>query len=109
MDETYIEILNENGKPRIVSLDRAIKLTKQQVAREDREIGLHHKQISVRLITTPDHPESEHHTWLARAIERLSTFSVSACESSRALMMRCIRCYGNARMKLHRLCPLINS
>ena len=97
MDEEYIEILDDSGNPITVFRNAALEILKQRVAREDRDIGLHRKQIPAAIFTLPDVPEAEPYNRLGNAIERLSTFSVSAINPDQALMMRCIRCYWNAK------------
>ena len=97
MDETYIEILDKNGNPITLPHNTAIQQTQKQVAREDREIGLQRQQIPVRLVTLPDVPEAINYMRLGHAINRVSTFTVSAVEEEQALIMRCIRCYWSAK------------
>lgn len=97
MAEPYIEILDQNGTPITVPYSTAIQLAQQQTALEDREIGLQRPQIPITLITLPDVPAAMNYMRFSRAMERVSTFAISAVEADQALMMRCVRCYWNAK------------
>lgn len=90
MNEKYIEILDDKGNPITLPHNAALEILRQRVAREDRDIGLHRKQIPVAIFTLPDVPEVEPYNRLGNAIDRLSTFSVSGINPDQALMMRCI-------------------
>lgn len=97
MDESYIEILDQNGNPITVPYNTAIQLAQQQTAIEDQAIGLQRPQIPVGMIVLPDTPTTIDCMRLSHAINQASTFTVSAIEPDQALMMRCVCCYWNAK------------
>lgn len=100
LDEIIIEIFDENGRLREVTLQEALVIGQAQAFAEDRTLGLKRNRIPFKITLLPDTPQTYEFMEMAQAIRAVAFFDVAPDNHNQGLWMRCVLLYWEAKATL---------
>ncbi|MBD2455223.1 hypothetical protein H6G80_14165 [Nostoc sp. FACHB-87] len=97
LDETIVEIVDQDGVVKEVTLRIALAIFRKQEIFKDKALGIKRNHIPFKFFLLPDEPQNPDFCRLSHTINNIAVFDFEPYNSNQAIWMRCVQLYWQAK------------